>query len=39
MGNKLQAYVANSLFGEFTCIIETLYNTKQVSLLLQEKGT
>ena len=38
MGNKLQTYIANSLFGEITCIIETLYSTKQVSLLLQGKG-
>lgn len=38
VGNKLQSYIGNSLFGEFTCIIESLYSTKQVSLFLQEKG-
>ena len=38
MGDKLQSYIANGLFGEFTCIVESLYSTKQVSLLLQEKG-
>ena len=38
MGNELQTYIANSLFGEVTCIVETLYSTKRVSLLMQEKG-
>ena len=38
IGNKLQAYIANDLFWEFTCIVESLYTTKQVSLLWYEKG-
>ena len=39
MGNKFRSYIGNSVFGEFICIVESLYNTKQISLFLQEKGT
>ena len=39
MGNELRSYIGNSVFGEFICIVESLYNTKQISLFLQEKGT
>ena len=41
IGNKLQSNIDfNNLFWqtEFTCIVESLYSTKQVSLLLYEKG-
>ena len=40
MGNELQIYIANSLFGEigWQCIVESLYSTQRVSLLTQEKG-
>ena len=38
VGSHLQTYIANNLFGEFICIIESLHDTKQTSLLLQERG-
>ena len=39
-GNKLQSYIDlyNLYLGEFICTVESLYGTKQVSLLLYEKG-
>jgi hypothetical protein len=38
-GNELQSYIDfYNLHLEFTCIVESLYGTKQVSLLLYEKG-
>ena len=36
-GKSLHISVASNRFGEYTCIVESLYNTTQVSLLLQEK--
>ena len=40
MGNELQSYIDPcNLSGEFICNVESLYGTKQVSLLLHEKGT
>ena len=38
VGNSLHISVAINRFGEYTCIVESLYNVTQVSLLLQEKG-
>ena len=37
MGNELQSYIDLDDL-KFTCIVESLYGTKQVSLLLYEKG-
>ena len=39
MGNELQSHIDPcNLSGEFICNVESLYGTKQVSLLLYEKG-
>ena len=38
MGSKLQTYIADDLFWEFTCIVESLYTTEWVSLFWHEKG-
>ena len=39
MGNELQSYIAlDNFLGEFICTVESLYGTKQASLLLYEKG-
>ena len=38
VGNSLHVSVAINRFGEYTCIVESLYNITQVSLFLQEKG-
>ena len=37
--NNLHAYFARGRFGEFICIVESLYNTTQTSLFLEERGT
>ena len=36
--SRLQIYVDNSMFGEFTCIVVSLYSVEMVSVLLTEKG-
>ena len=39
MGNELQSYIAlDNFLREFICTVKSLYGTKQVSLLLYEKG-